>query len=565
MNNSGLKRGFSMTELLVVVAVILILMALIIVGVDSAYSYSNRLKCQHRLEQIGYAVQMYRAGSHDTAPVSWDPYTGRLWYQTLAQEYLTNPNVLACPSVGEVPPLEGGGEGAAPDTTRENVPELLTALRWLDQQQVKEGTYKGRWTSDNTYKGGYCCGVTGLCLMAFFTFGCNEKHPPEFAETVRSAVEFLCSDTAQYKTGSSAGLYKDSHATCYGTAISVMALSAAVRICDDPELRDKARSAAQLGLNYLADIQADHGAYSYSTPATDKGDTNATSWVYQAFGAARLAGLHVPQSALDKAEVALEHIMRPTDGLSSYTFPPDGHPGWWLQDRNTQVGLNARVTFGHSGGAWDVQKQLGFLTRKRSDGTPEHIYLLIHGGYYYKGDGYDFYRHYHTTRALRQLGGPEWAEWYAVYPPYFLKHLVPEGEGTAYFPKELAGSSTQVGGGTTVGDRYSTALGITMLADAFEDHWIDPSWRPTVGRCSYGYNNRLGKSRRTIARDTILVMDYEHWEIDRDDIDVEKNDGPEMIAPRHGGMANALLGDGSVRALDPDDITDGMFTPEPGD
>jgi prepilin-type processing-associated H-X9-DG protein len=46
---------------------------------------------------------------------------------------------------------------------------------------------------------------------------------------------------------------------------------------------------------------------------------------------------------------------------------------------------------------------------------------------------------------------------------------------------------------------------------------------------------------------------------------VEKNDGPELIAPRHGGQANALLGDGSVRPLDPEDVTDGMFTPQPGD
>ena len=345
-----------------------------------------------------------------------------------------------------------------------------------------------------------------------------------------------------------------------------MAMSAASRVLEDPELRQKARNTAQLAINYLVNIQADHGAYSYSTPATDKGDTNGTSWACQAFGMAMRAGLHVPQSAKDKAEIALRNMMdwsgTREDGLSSYTFSPtNGNPSWWLQDRNTQVGLNARVTYGHGPSATDVQKQLNFLTRM-SGGQRRHIYLLIHGDTYDRGDGMDFYRHYHTTRALRQIGGSHWTEWQAVYPEYIVKHLVETGEDMAYFPAECAGTSTQVGGGTSVGTRYSTALGAIMLADTFDEQWYDPSWTPGTGRCSYGYNNRLGQDRRKPAADTIVVMDYEHWEIDHDEIDVEKNDGPEKIAARHGGKANCLMGDGHVRALAPEEITDAMWTLE---
>ena len=47
--------------------------------------------------------------------------------------------------------------------------------------------------------------------------------------------------------------------------------------------------------------------------------------------------------------------------------------------------------------------------------------------------------------------------------------------------------------------------------------------------------------------------------------EISREDPKAHIAPRHGGEANALRADGSAVTLDPDDITDGMWTPEPGD
>ena len=181
----------------------------------------------------------------------------------------------------------------------------------------------------------------------------------------------------------------------------------------------------------------------------------------------------------------------------------------------------------------------------------------------------DFYRNWHTTRALRRIGDTSsknyWSDWEAVYPPLVAQHLVAEGDDMAYFPAECAGGSAQYGGGTSYGTRYSTALGCMTLTEAFDSQWYDESWTPAGGKCSYGYNNLLGMDRRTPAADTIVVMDYEHWEIDHDRIDTEENDGSHLIAARHGGKANALLGDGSVRPLLPEEVKDGMWTLEPGD
>jgi len=84
------------------------------------------------------------------------------------------------------------------------------------------------------------------------------------------------------------------------------------------------------------------------------------------------------------------------------------------------------------------------------------------------------------------------------------------------------------------------------------------------GRCSYGYNNQVGRDGRRPSADTIVVMDYRDWEIDRDDADPAKNDDDSSFAPRHGGRSNALFADGSVRAVDVDDIPDSAWTPEAG-
>jgi len=82
--------------------------------------------------------------------------------------------------------------------------------------------------------------------------------------------------------------------------------------------------------------------------------------------------------------------------------------------------------------------------------------------------------------------------------------------------------------------------------------------------CSYGYNNQLGDARKP-GTDTIVIMDYVDWEIDRDDVDPERNDPDDYIALRHAGRANALMGDGSVRSLRVRDISPDMWTPTSGD
>ena len=146
------------------------------------------------------------------------------------------------------------------------------------------------------------------------------------------------------------------------------------------------------------------------------------------------------------------------------------------------------------------------------------------------------------------MGDADREDWANYYTPLLLANQDPEGWWPCATSERVA----------------ETAWAVMGLAAHLGDSGL-PATPDRRGQCSYGYNNRLGADRRTVAADTILVMDYEHWEIDHDDTNAAYNDGPESIAVRHDGRANALMGDGHVRAFRPTEILPGMWTAKPGD
>jgi prepilin-type N-terminal cleavage/methylation domain-containing protein/prepilin-type processing-associated H-X9-DG protein len=185
-------------------------------------------------------------------------------------------------------------------------------------------------------------------------------------------------------------------------------------------------------------------------------------------------------------------------------------------------------------------------------------WILSYNGAYYKNyaPGTDIYTLYYLTLAMHAAGEPHWSAWQALYRQPLMDRMVESGPEAGSYPSITGGYAS------SVGIEYGTALAALSLG-----HMADMSWarRLASGACSYGYNNQVGKGRGTTAADTIVVMDYFHWEIDRDDVNPTYNDEPANIALRHDGQANALLGDGSVRCLAPKAITAGMWTPAPGD
>lgn len=107
---SQARHGFSLIELLVVVAVVAILAALLMPAIATVKEMANRLNCAGRMRQVAMGFTVYRSDYHGQFPTiydtvsnwsygwnSWDyrPYEGR-WQHRLA-EYLDSYEVFNCP------------------------------------------------------------------------------------------------------------------------------------------------------------------------------------------------------------------------------------------------------------------------------------------------------------------------------------------------------------------------------------------------------------------------------------------------------------------------------------
>jgi prepilin-type processing-associated H-X9-DG protein len=532
--------SFSLTELLVVIAIVLILLVVVIVGTEQVYGSSIRLRCQHRLEQIGQACQMYAAQNRGAYPKAWDMYSRRRWYETLAEDYLSSPDVLGCPSAGAVvvESIE------APDPPeQEYAEEMLDALRWLQSKQCEDGRWDVSATNGN--RGRSDNGITALALMAFLGYGCTDKYPEEFADTVARAIQYLVDE--QRKEGESYPGWWYGNRTPYTDkigyehSICVMAMAQAYVATGDPDCKN----AAQNGLDFLLDRQDTthgHGGFGYDN---DHDDISVTGWAMQAIWAGGAAGLDVPEVSRQRVETCLE-IMVHTDGTyrTFYRYRP-GYTSTRDHNRTraaTAISLTARLLMGHEPGNSANYNTKAGRCRGQLDWLQSGDQHLAHA----RQDSHLLYFYYYMTLANSLLGGEHWEEWETeVFPDELLALQAADG----HFPRGICTW------GSYGGDVYTTALACMTLEASFEGHW---EMMPAAGSCSYGYSMLVGETGRTPGPDTILVADSTHWAISPDD-------EPVNLAPRHLGKVNILFGDGHVRAVDPDDITDGLWTLDTGD
>ncbi|MFW6158151.1 MAG: H-X9-DG-CTERM domain-containing protein [Planctomycetota bacterium] len=590
------NTAFSLTEILVVVAIVLILVSLVFVVGERIYARGLQTQCANRLEKIGQALVMYQNASGGLMPMAWDPYTGRFWYETLFVTHLRDREVLGCPVVDEPPPLGHLAGVDEPPPPRHYADPVLELLRWLSAEQIKEGGNRGRWPTIHAVKFKYPSlypyyeAISGLALLAFLGYGCNDKEPSEFAETVRLAVDYL--DRVQLKSGGPDDLGRfdaDNHdrQVMWAQCICTLAMATAAGTLQDGSLRQKARQSAELGLRHLSAHHGRHvgdwecgGFYYYGAPpkyynppyASNPGefrgykiDNSLSAWGYQAMAVCEQAGIPLSQVDRRKFEEFAYQGTSPRGYSTYWWYPP--YPEGRIpaaassMERMVPCMLASRLMMGQSPGSSAVVQQADVM-RDGPGSHPTSIEYLQQKG------GRDFHTAYFMNVALYRMGGDYWEPWAAVYPQLILKHIISgqpndDGEPTSFFSYDCCGTSSIAGGGNSGGDVYSTAIGAMILEIENKEHWLNPDWEPPTGKCSYGYNNRLGRGRRSLAATTIQVMDYESWSIDHDGMD--EDDSLDSVATRHSDRANALMGDGSVRALYLEDIHEGMWTPEPGD
>ena len=96
---AGGGSGFTLVELLVVIAVIAVLAALLFPVLQSARHKAWETTCASNLRQLGLAVEMYVQDHDERFPTSYtaasDPYAS--WREAV-QPYIRNRGILTCPA-----------------------------------------------------------------------------------------------------------------------------------------------------------------------------------------------------------------------------------------------------------------------------------------------------------------------------------------------------------------------------------------------------------------------------------------------------------------------------------
>jgi len=103
------RSGFSLIELLVIIAIISLLLSILTPSLGRTRSMAMRLKCAHNLKQIDVAMHLYLSSNDDLYPCAEDPLPAGYWlwmgrgWRDFVEPYLggnidaNNPSILWCP------------------------------------------------------------------------------------------------------------------------------------------------------------------------------------------------------------------------------------------------------------------------------------------------------------------------------------------------------------------------------------------------------------------------------------------------------------------------------------
>jgi len=301
-------------------------------------------------------------------------------------------------SAGSKKGLLGRFGGTA--TTEEAV---RRALFWLKRQQAPTGA----WSLLGPYKDGGAyenpVAATAMALLAFQGYGTTDR-TGEFKDVVKKGWEALLKMQDQDGLFTSPGMGNHNHTFySHGQAlIAVCEMYAMSQAADypDPKQREIFKDAAQRAINYAVKTQdPQKGGWRY-LPGNDA-DTSVTGWLLVGLMSGKMAGLDVPESALQKVTAYLDAAQQ--EGGATYAYRP-GYGG--VTAAVSAEGLLMRMYLG-----WDknderllngVRKILGFPMDKNE---------------------WKVYYWYYATQVCHHMEGEVWNEWNKI-----MRQLLPENQ-----------------------------------------------------------------------------------------------------------------------------------------
>jgi prenyltransferase beta subunit len=287
------------------------------------------------------------------------------------------------------------------------------ALAWLASRQEADGSWSEPAYPKNN-------AITAFAMLAFMSQGHLPARGP-YGETMARGCRFLIK-SARTRDGYLGGI---GQGNMYCHAMATLALAELWGMSADENIKPVLTKAVDL----IVRSQNSEGGWRYE-PEPTGADISVTIMQVMALRAAKNSGLHVPDETLKKAIRYILKCYDPSSGGFRY-MPGQREPGF----ARTAAGICVLQL----SGAYDAQQIPKAVEFLRSNLEPrEHFW----------------YGHYYAAHALHQLGGKDWADYYAAVRGLLLSKQSDSGEW----------STRSISDNRTAGPVYQTSIAVIILS-----------------------------------------------------------------------------------------------------
>ena len=356
----------------------------------------------------------------------------------LSPEGVTSTSVVEAPQIGLA--LSGRQEGSARrdgligryggNATTEAA--VRKGLAWLVRNQQSDGS----WSLSGPYADGVHrtmdneAAATAMALLALLGDG-NTHQGGKLKQNVVAGWQWLSRQQDADGCFFQQGGYNQRFYTHGQCTIAVCELYGMTR---DKSLLGPVK----LAIDYCLRCQSPKGGWRYA-PNVDS-DVSVTGWIVMALQSARMAGLEVPQEALDKVERYLDDIAQYNGARYPYRKNED------VRRSMTAEALLMRQYLGWRRDDPRLASGVRWIT------SPENLVNFKRGR--------DVYFWYYATQVAHHFGGEPWKQWNAVMRQALPERQVPRGrESGSWNPHNPTADQWASSGGRL----YVTCLSICML------------------------------------------------------------------------------------------------------